>query len=92
MHKEYQRFYWERAGILKRYCWLRHVPEFLKPEDLFCILNIAEAENEAEQMLQNFELDNESVRCPDASTLHSLTPYVKRLVRLFPQIKENVNV
>ena len=40
--------------------------------------------------LQNLRLDNERIRCPDASTLHGLIPYVKRLVRLFPYIKEKV--
>ena len=76
--------------FLKRYHWLRHLGEFFKPEDLFCELNDAEAQKEAEQKLQNFEVKNEIIRCLDARTLHSLIPYVKRLVRLFPKIKENV--
>jgi hypothetical protein len=53
-------------------------------------LNNAEAEKEAQRKLQNFDLDYESVRCADASTLHALIPYVKRLVRLYPHIKERV--
>ena len=76
--------------FLERYRWLRHVPEFVKPEDLFCVMNNAEAEKEAKQKSRYFELDSNSVRCPDPITLHSLIPYVKRLVRLFPQIKETV--
>ena len=76
--------------FLERYRWLRHVLEFFKPEDLLCVMNNADAEKEAKQKLRNFELDSKSVRCPDPSTLHSLIPYVKRLVRLFPQIKETV--
>ena len=67
-----------------------HVKEFFKPEDLFSVMNNAEATKEAEQKLQKFELGNESVRCPDASTLQALIPYVKRLVRLFPQISGNI--
>jgi hypothetical protein len=66
------------------------VKQFFKPEDLFCVLNNAEAEKQAEQKLRDFDIDNEIIRCPDASTLHGLIPYVKRLVRLFPKIKENV--
>jgi len=76
--------------FLERYRWLRHVTEFFKPEDLLCVMNNADAEKEAKQKLRSFELDSKSVRCPDPSTLHSLIPYVKRLVRLFPQIKETV--
>jgi tRNA(Met) C34 N-acetyltransferase TmcA len=73
---------------LESYRWLRKVAEFFKPEDLFCVMNNVEAEKEAEQKLQNFEFDNERIICPDASTLHTVIPYVRRLVRLFPQIKD----
>jgi len=80
----------DEQEFLERYRWLRHVPEFFKPHELFSVLNYAEVEKEAVQKLQNFYLDNDIVRCPDASTLHALIPFVKRLVRLFPLIKENV--
>ena len=80
----------DERKFLERYRWLRHVPEFFKPEDLLCVINNAEAEKEAEQKLGYLELDNESVRCPDASTLHALIPYVKRLIRFFPHVKKNV--
>jgi len=78
---------WE---FLQHYRWLRNVKDFFKPEDLFCVLSNSEAEKEAEQKLQNFKLENESVRCPDASTLRAMIPYLKRLVQLFPRIKENI--
>jgi hypothetical protein len=61
-----------------------------EPEDLFSSMINPDAQVEAELMFQNFELDNGSVRCPDACTLHTLIPYVKQLVRLFPHIKEKV--
>lgn len=70
----------DEREFLEGYRWLCHVPEFLKPEDLFSVMNNTEARQEAEQKLRNFELDNESVRCPDASTLQALIPYVERLV------------
>jgi len=81
----------DEREYLGRYYWLSDMSEFFKPADLFSVMNEAEATKEAEENLQNFELDNESFRCPDASTLDAQIPYVKRLVRLFPQIKESVN-
>ena len=53
-------------------------------------MNNAEATKEAEQKLQNFELDSERIRCPYAGTLHTLIPYLKRMLRFFPQIKGKV--
>jgi len=40
-------------------------------------------------MFKSFDIENEEIRCTDASALQSLIPYVKRLFQLFPQIKEN---
>jgi len=88
--KDLSAFTQDEQEFLDRYHWLRQVPEFFKPGDLFSEMNNFEAEKEAEKKLQNFELDNGSVRCPDASTLHSLIPYVTRLVRLFPHVKQGV--
>ena len=76
--------------FLELYRWLREVPEFFKPEDLFSVMNNAEAEKEVEQKLRNFYLRNERIHCPEARILHALIPYVKRLVRIFPHIKEKV--
>jgi len=83
----------DEREFLERYRWLRRLPEFFKSVkslNMFSVMSNTEAETESEQKLQNFEIDNESVRCPDASTLHSLIPFVKRLVRHFPHIKEVV--
>ena len=79
----------DEREFLECYSCLRHVPEFFKSEGL-AVMSNAKAENETEKKLQDFEIDNESVLCPNASTLHALIPYVKRLVRLFPNIKEKV--
>jgi hypothetical protein len=81
-------FSYDERELLESYRWLRKVAEFFKPENLFCVMNNFEAEKEAEQNLQNFETDNERIICPDASTLHTVIPYVRRLVRFFPQIKD----
>jgi len=76
--------------FLERYICLRNMSDFFKSEDLFSVMNNTEAIEEAEQKLQKFELHSESVRCPDTNNLHTLIPYVKRLLRLFPQIKGNI--
>ena len=76
--------------FLERYRWFRRLPEFFKPEDLFCVMNDAEAQKEAERELNELEIGNESVRCQYASTLHALILYVKRLITLFPLIKKNL--
>jgi hypothetical protein len=81
-------FMQDERKFLERYRLLRDLKDFFQPEDLFCVVNDAKARKEAEEKLQNFELSNESVSCPDADTLHALIPYVKRLVRLFPHIKQ----
>jgi len=78
----------DEREFLERYRWLRDLNDFFKPEKLFCVIDNAEDREEAEQTLQNFELSNGSVSCPDARTLNALIPYVKRLVRLFPHIRE----
>jgi hypothetical protein len=62
--------------------------DFFKPSNLFWVMSNFEAEKEVVHKLQNFELENVSVRCPDASTLRELIPYVKRLVRRFPKLKD----
>jgi len=39
-------------------------------------------------MLQSFEIENDKIHCTDASALQALIPCVKRLLQLFPRIKE----
>jgi hypothetical protein len=71
---------WE---FLERYRWLRDLPEFFKPGDLFSVMNNAKAQIRAKEMLQNFKLEQERILC-----LNALIPYVQRLVRLYPQLKD----
>ena len=40
-------------------------------------------------MFKSFDIENEKIRCTDANALQALIPYVKRLLQLFPRIKEN---
>ena len=80
----------DEREFLECYRWLRDLKDFFKPGDLFSVMNNSEDKKEARQKLQDFKLENECVRCPDARTLHNLIPYVKQLVRLFPQMKDKV--
>jgi len=43
----------------------------------------------AAEILQGFEIENDTIRCTDGSALQALIPYMKRLIQLFPEIKEN---
>ena len=80
----------DQQEFLEHYYSFRNMPEFFQPKELFSVMNNVEAQKEAEQKLRVFELDNKKFRCPDASTLNALIPYVKRLVRLLPHIKEKL--
>jgi len=79
----------EEQEFLQRYRWLRQWPEFFKPKELFSIMEDNQAQEDAERILQNFEIEKDKIRCTDAGALQALIPYVKRLLQLFPEIKEN---
>jgi len=77
--------------FLQCYSWLRQWPEFFKPKELFSAMKNDQAQDEAEKILQNFEIEKDKIRCTDGSALQALIPYVKRLLQVFPQIKEKTN-
>jgi ankyrin repeat protein len=79
----------EESKFLEDYRRLRQLPEFFKPKEMFSAIGNKHAQEEAEKKLQSFEFENETIRCTDASALQALIPYVKRLLQLFPEIKEN---
>jgi hypothetical protein len=81
----------QERQFLERYLWLSQLPEFFKPKVLFSVIEDSQAQEEAENMLQGFEIDNQTVRCTDGSALQALIPYVKRLLQLFPEVKENTD-
>jgi ankyrin repeat protein len=81
----------QERQFLESYRWLRQLPEFFKPKELFCVMADKQAQEQAEKLLQGFEIENDRVRCTDASELQALIPYVKRLLELFPQLGENTN-
>jgi ankyrin repeat protein len=81
----------EEKEFLQGFRKLSEFPEFFKPKEVFSVMQNDEAEEEAEKKLQSFQIEKDNIRCADASTLQGLIPYVRRLLQLFPKIKENVN-
>jgi len=79
----------EEQAFLQCYLWLRQWPEFFKPKELFSELKENQAQEDAETVLQSFEIEKDTIRCTDGSTLQALIPYVKRLLQLVHKIKEN---
>jgi hypothetical protein len=52
-------------------------------------------DNQAQEKLktlQNFDFGKDTLCCTDASALQALIPYVKRLLQLFPEIKEKTKL
>jgi ankyrin repeat protein len=68
---------------------LRQLPDFFKPKELFCVMEDKQVQEQAEKLLQGFEIENDTIRCTNANELQALIPYVKRLLELFPQLGEN---
>jgi hypothetical protein len=79
----------QEKQFLETYRWLSQLPEFFKPRELFSVMEDSQAQDEVEKLLKNFEIDKEKIYCTDASTLQALFPYVKRLLHLFPETKQN---
>ena len=78
----------QEREFLELYCLLRQLPEFFKPRELFCVIEESQAQEKAEILLQNFEIEKDKVRCTCGCVLEAIIPYVKRLLQLFPEIKE----
>jgi len=87
--KNFRVFSEDEQEFLQSYRWLRQWPEFFKPKELFAVMEDNRAQEETEKILQSFEIENETIRCGDGGALQAIIPYVKRLLRLFPGIKEN---
>jgi hypothetical protein len=56
------------------------------------VIDDNQAQEKAEKMLQNFDIEKDTMCCTDASALQALIPYVKRLLQLFPEIKEKTEL
>ena len=81
----------EERRFLEDYRRIFELPEVHKPKELFSEMRNNQAEEEAERKLQNLQLEEDTIHCADASALQTLITYVKRLLQLFPQIKQNTN-
>jgi hypothetical protein len=79
----------QERQFLESYRFLRQLPEFFKPKELFSAMEDNKAQEQAEKLFQLFEIEKDRVHCTDASELQALIPYVKRLLELFPELKEN---
>ena len=75
--------------FLEIYRWLRQLPEFFKPKELFSVMEDSQAQEQAEKLLRNFDIEKDKIRCTEVSPLQELIPYVRRLLQLFPEIKKN---
>jgi hypothetical protein len=82
----------EECQFLQDYYRLRQSPERFKLKQLFSVMKDNKAQEEAERKLQSFEIENDRICCPDASELQALFPHVKRLLQLFPEVKENTKI
>ena len=78
----------EEQEFLQCYSWLRQWPEFFNLKELFSELKDNQAQEDAEKILQTFEIEKDTIRSTDGNALQGLIPYVKRLLQLFPRIKE----
>ena len=87
--KSFRIFSREEQEFLRSYRWLRKWPQFFKPEELFCVIEDDRVQEQAEKILRNYEIENDTIQSTDASALQALIPHVKRLLQLFPEIKEN---
>jgi hypothetical protein len=79
----------QERQFLERYFWLRQVPEFFKPKELLSVMEDIQAQEQALEALKSFEIVDDKISCTDGGALQALIPYVKRLLELFPQLKEN---
>jgi len=82
----------EECHFLQDYRRLRQSPERFKPKEVFFAMGSNQAQEEAERKLQSFEIENDRIRCTDASGLQALIPYLKRLLQLFPQVKDETKI
>jgi len=82
----------EECQFVQDYHRLRQSPERFKPKELFFDLGSNQVQEEAERKLHSFEIENDRIRCTDAGGLQALIPYLKRLLQLFPQIKDETKI
>ena len=78
----------EEKEFLQCYLTLQQCPKSFKPKELFYVVKDNQAQEEAKKILQSFGIEKDTIIFTDTRALHVLVPYVKRLLQLFPEIKE----
>jgi hypothetical protein len=81
----------EEQEFIKSYRNLRQWFEFCTSKELFAIMEDNQAQELAAKILHSFEIEKDTVRCDYATALQELIPYVKRLLQLFPGMKDIKN-
>jgi hypothetical protein len=51
------------------------------------VIDDNQAQEKSEKTLQNVDIGNDTLCCPEASALQALIPCVKRFLQLFPETK-----
>jgi hypothetical protein len=81
----------EEKEFLQSYLTLRQCPKSFKPKEFFSVVKDNRAQKKAAKILQSFEIKKDTIICTNAIALQVLVPYVKRLLQLFPEIKQIEN-
>jgi len=79
----------EESQFMQDYLRIRQSPEVFKSKEVLSVMEDNQAQENAEKMLQSFDIENNTVICTDGIALQTLIPYVKLLLQLFPGIKES---
>jgi hypothetical protein len=79
-----------RAAVFRKLSFLRKLPKFLQLKELFSTIKKNQAQEEATKILQSLDFENYRIRCTDCCELQVLIGYVKPLVQLFLEVKENI--
>jgi len=79
----------QERQFLQSYQLLRQLSQFFELKELFFVMEDEQAQENTEEILKSFEIANDKISCTDASALQAPIPYVKRLLQLFPGIKES---
>jgi hypothetical protein len=81
----------ENCQFLQYYRRLFQLPELFKTKEAFSEMRNKQARKGAKKKSQGFEIENVTICCGDVSLLRVPIPYARRLLQLFPRIKQNTN-
>jgi hypothetical protein len=81
----------EKIQFLQDYRRLFQLPELFKTKEAFSGMRNKQARKGAQKKngSQGFEIENVTICCRDVSLLQAPIPYARRLLQLFPRIKQN---